>query len=139
LSRLVLDASVTLAWAFEDQTTRYSEGVLERLAAGEAVVPAVWPLEVANALVSAERRGKLTRAKTTGFLLAFQGLAIVIDADGPSRAFTEVLSLAREHRLSAYDASYLDLALRAGVPLATLDQDLRKAAEALGVNILKVE
>lgn len=139
MSRLVLDASVALAWAFEDQTTRYSEGVLERLAAGEALVPAVWPLEVANALVSAERRGKLARAKTTGFLVALQGLAIVIDADGPSRAFTDVLPLAREHGLSIYDASYLDLAIRTGVPLATLDKDLRKAAAALGVNILQVE
>lgn len=124
---------MTAAWVFEDETTAYTEAVLEMLAAGEAVVPAIWPLEVANVLLYAERRRRLTRAKVAVFLAALQGFSIAVDTDGPSRAFGEILSIAREHGLSTYDASYLDLAMRAGAPLATLDKNLRRAAAEIGV------
>lgn len=137
MSRFVLDASVTVAWVFEDETALYTESVLEMLSTGEAVVPVVWPLEVANALLSAERRRRLTRAKAAKFLAALQDLPITVDADGPLRAFSEILSLARERGLSAYDASYLDLAIRTGLPLATLDKNLRKGAQQIGVPLVR--
>ncbi len=137
MSRFVLDTSVTVAWVFEDETAPYTESVLEMLSTGEAVVPAVWPLEVANALLSAERRRRLTRAKAAKFLAALQDLPITVDANGPLRAFSEILSLARERGLSAYDACYLDLAIRTGLPLATLDKNLRKGAQRIGVPLVR--
>lgn len=126
---------MTVAWCFEDQSTPYTENVLESLAAGEAVVPALWPLEVANALVRAERRGRLAEAKCVAFLNRLRRFAIVIDGEGPGRAFEQVLSLAREHQLSAYDAAYLDLAMREDLPLATVDEPLAKVARKLGLQL----
>ena len=138
MSRFVLDASVTAAWCFADETTAYSETVLEMLAAGEALAPATWPLEVANVLVMAERRKRITLAKTTSFLQLLAGLAVSLDAAGAAQTFDNVLSLAREQGLSTYDAAYLELAIRKGLPLATLDTDLKKAARAVGVRIAGV-
>ena len=133
MSRLVLDASVAVAWCFEDQSTPYAENVLETLAVGEALVPAIWSLELANALVRAERHRRLTAAKSMAFLNRLRNFAIVLDEEGTGRAFDQVLSLARHHELSAYDAAYLDLAMREGLPLATLDEQLSKVARKLGI------
>lgn len=133
----VLDASVTLAWAFEDETTPYTEAVLDRLSQSRAVVPAIWPLEVGNALVVAERRGRLTEADTVRFLSLLRQLPIVVEMDPPERVFGEVVQLARQHHLSTYDASYLDLAMRLGVPLATHDEGLRRVAARCGVKVVQ--
>jgi predicted nucleic acid-binding protein len=135
LSRFVLDTSVTVAWCFEEETTPYTEGVLNALVKGEALVPCLWPLEVSNVLVNAERRKRITRAKVTRFLQLLGDFPITVDTEGGARVFTEVLSVAREHDLSAYDAAYLELALRQGLPLATLDTRLRHAARRAGVEL----
>jgi len=136
LSRFVLDASVTLCWCFENQATGYTEDIFERMAAGdEASVPFVWPLEVANALVRAERRKSLKVAQVTGFLEELSAWPIQVDTMGVGRTFQQILSVARQQNLSAYDAAYLELALREGLPIATLDDDLRKAARVVGVKI----
>ncbi len=135
MTRFVLDASVAVAWCFERETTPYTDQILEMLAEGEAVVPAIWPFEVANALLRAERHQRVSRAETAAFLGRLQALAIQVEQDAASRAFQEVFSLGREHNLSVYDAAYLDLAMRQGLPIATLDQRLRRVAGRLEVRL----
>jgi len=136
LSRFILDASVTLCWCFENQATQYTEAIFERLAGGEeASVPFIWPLEVANVLLMAERRRALKLAQVTGFLEQLSAWPIQVDTLGVDRAFQQILNAARSHNLSTYDAAYLELAVRQGLPLATLDKDLTKAANAVGVKI----
>jgi len=133
----VLDASVALSWGFEDETTPYTEAVLEALAECEAVVPAVWPLEVGNGILMAERRGRLSHADAVQFLTLLRQLPIRVEPEPPERMLGEILALAmaREQGLSTYDASYLDLAMRLGLPLATQDDQLREAAERCGVRV----
>jgi len=131
----VLDASVALSWGFEDETTPYTEAVLGALAEGEAVVPAVWPLEVGNGILMAERRGRLSHADAVQFLTLLRQLPIRVEPEPPERMLGEILALAREQGLSTYDASYLDLAMRLGLPLATQDDQLREAAERCGVRV----
>lgn len=133
----VVDASVATAWVFEDETTPYTEAVLDALAQGKAVVPSVWPLEVGNALVVAERRGRLKEADTVRFLELLRQLPIVVETEPLERLLGEVVRLAREQALSTYDAAYLDLAMRLGVPLATEDEKLRTAASRCGVKVLE--
>lgn len=132
----VLDASVTLAWCFEDESDAGAVKVLERLERETAAVPALWFLEVSNALLSAERRGRLTPMESTHFLELLRQLPIQVEEVSPSRVWGEILSLARAQHLSSYDACYLDLAMRLGLPLATLDEGLCQAAERCGVEIL---
>ncbi len=122
-----------LAWCFEDEGGAYAPRVLRSLGATEAVVASVWPLEVSNGLVVAERRKRLDPAAAGRFLELVRSLPIVIDPMARRRAFTSIRELARARGLSAYDASYLELAVRLGVPLATLDQGLRRAAEKEGI------
>ena len=133
MTRFVLDASVAVAWCFEREATPHTAQILEMLVEGEAVVPAIWPFELANALLRAERNKRVTRAETVTFLNQLQGLAILVEQDVPGRVFREILSLGREQNISVYDAAYLDLAMRQGLPLATSDQELAKAAGRLGV------
>jgi predicted nucleic acid-binding protein len=136
LSRFVLDASVTLCWCFEDRASRYTEAMFERMATGdEACVPFVWPLEVANALLRAERKGTLRVAQLNGFLEELSAWPINVDTVGVGRAFHQILGVARQQNLSAYDASYLELAIREGLSLATTDEELRIAAQAAGIRI----
>jgi predicted nucleic acid-binding protein len=129
----VLDGSVALAWCFPDEKAPYPDAVLTSLAATRAMVPSLWHLEIANVLLVSERRNRSTEANTTAWLAFLQALPITVDEETPVRAWREVLTLARAHRLSSYDASYLELALRRGLPLATLDDKLRAAARATGV------
>jgi len=132
---LVIDASVAVAWVFEDETNPYTEGVLEFLAQGNAVVPSIWFLEVGNALVVAERRGRLKEAETTRFLFILSQLPITVEVESVTQVFGSTVQLARRYGLSTYDAAYLDLAVRLGVPLATQDGELRHAASLCGVKI----
>jgi len=134
---LVLDASVALTWCFRNEATAAADRVLECLAAGAASVPAIWHLEIANVLALSERRRRITPAHSAEFIALLETLDIVIDDETPSRALGRVLDLAREERLTAYDAAYLELAMRLGVPLASKDGDLCDAAERLGVSVLR--
>jgi predicted nucleic acid-binding protein len=133
VSSFVLDASATLAWCFEDEGTVPAASVLERLRHQEALVPSLWLLELANGLVVAERRGRVTRAESARFLGLVGELPIRIDQTSTLNLASSVMELAREYELSAYDAAYLELALRLGQPLATLDERLRSAADRAGV------
>ena len=130
---LVIDASVALAWCFEDETNEFADQVLERLVGTAGIVPLIWPLEVGNALIGAERRGRLSQAESERFLELIRRLPIQIEAASLKSMFGEIIALAREHKLSTYDAVYLDLAMRSGLPLVTLDADLHQAAIRCGV------
>ena len=124
----VLDASITLCWAFADEEHPIATAALDRIQHGKARVPELWWFEVRNALVVNERRGRLTEAGTSSLLLA-----IHVDRTPAEAA---LLTLARQHRLTVYDAAYLELAQRDGLALATLDSALRQAAAAVGVPLL---
>lgn len=132
----VVDASVALAWCFEDEITPFTEAMLERTRLNGAVVPVHWPLEMANALLIGERRQRLTEAKAASLAHILGELPIAVDDGAISGALTAVLALGRLHGLSAYDAAYLELAAREGLPLATRDARLRDAAARVGVPLL---
>jgi predicted nucleic acid-binding protein len=136
VTAFVLDASVTMAWCFEDESTSTTRAVLSRLSVEEASVPAIWRIEVANVLAIAERRRRITLADSAAFIAKVENLAIHVDEETSSRAFSRILDLAREERLTAYDAAYLELAMRLGVPLASKDRDLCEAAERVAVTLL---
>ena len=133
----VLDNSIVMAWSFEDEIDEYADAVLDRLATTSAVVPALWPLEVANALLMGERRKRSTEAETIKWTGLLASLPIIFDEETNAHAWGDTLSLARGHNLTAYDAAYLELAIRRGLPMATIDRKLRIAAEAVGVAICK--
>ncbi|MDP9369320.1 MAG: type II toxin-antitoxin system VapC family toxin [Chloroflexota bacterium] len=132
----VLDASVTLAWLIEGEATSYSSAVLDRLRDEGAVVPAVWPLEVANALLMGERRGRVSMAEVTRATELLTDLPITLHPVDVSLAWGPTLALARQQAITVYDAIYLELAVREGLPLATQDARLRAAAERAGVEVL---
>ncbi|GMU41978.1 MAG: hypothetical protein AMXMBFR23_28440 [Chloroflexota bacterium] len=134
--RFVLDSSVLVAWALDEQSDQ-ADAVCGSLASTRALVPSVWPLEFANALLVGERRGRLSEAEVTRIRDHVLCLPIEVVADHAPRITTEVLALARQHGLSVYDASYLDLAMREGLPLATLDQRLVEAARRCGVTLVE--
>jgi predicted nucleic acid-binding protein len=129
----VLDASITACWAFQDEDHPDAGLAFDRMRSGEAVVPCLWWFEVRNILVVNERRRRIAESETAAFLLNLSRLRIRVDRAPDESA---VLRLARTHRLSAYDAAYLELAQREGLPLATLDTDLQKAAADEGVALL---
>jgi predicted nucleic acid-binding protein len=135
--RFVLDSSITMAWCFEDEKTSYTESILDAVSTGNAaIVPALWPYEVLNVLVIAQRRKRMNQAQALQFWRELQSLSISIDAKAISRFSFDLMSLASQHHLTAYDAAYLELALREGLPLATLDEDLKKAAKTAGVSLV---
>ena len=132
-STLVLGASIAACWAFRDEDHPRADLALARLRAAEAIVPALWWFEVRNILVVNERRQRITEAETAVFLRDLERLPIAVDREPES---SEILRLARTHRLSAYDAAYLELAQRNRAALATLDADLARAASAEGVSLI---
>jgi predicted nucleic acid-binding protein len=132
----VLDASVAVAWCFEDESTPAAWALLDRLRAAPGHVPALWALEIGNILLGAEKRRRITQARTVEFLGILGDLDIRVDPELPGRAFRDVLPLARERRLTTYDATYLELAMRLGLPLATKDKALARAATALRIKTL---
>jgi predicted nucleic acid-binding protein len=136
--RLVADAPVALAWCFEDENSRLAEKVLDLLSTGvEALVPAISPLELANALLTAERRKRITTAQVTGLLRRISKLPITVEPMPPAYAFEQVLSVARQQEVTEYDAAYVELALREGLPLATLNAKLRRAARPAGIVLVE--
>ena len=112
--RFVLDGSVTLAWLFHDEKAPYADAIVGKLPALEMLVPRLWHLEIANVLLVGERRGRCTQADVTTWLSFLTGLPVVVDVATEARAWTDTIALGRQHGLSAYDAAYLELALRAG-------------------------
>jgi predicted nucleic acid-binding protein len=136
-ARFVVDNSVVMSWCFEDEGSSYAEAVLESLETGESFVPAIWPLEVGNVLLVAERKKRLSEASVVRFLTLVSSLPITVEQEPPERMLKEIISLAREHGLSTYDASYLDLAMRLGLPIATQDASLMKAAQKCRVPAYK--
>ena len=130
---------MAVAWCFEDEQVPFTEGVLDLLSAGtEAITPAIWPFEVANALLVAERRKRITLAQVTALLRRIEDLPISVEPIEAGRPFEQILSVGRQQNLSEYEASYLELALRTGLPLATLDGKLREAARLLNVGLPKI-
>lgn len=137
--RFVLDASVSVAWCFPEESAAYAEGVLDLLSHGiEALTPAIWPFELANALLAGEGRKRLTVAQVTSVLQRIADLPITVDSLRVDRVFGQVLSVARQEQLTEYDAAYLELALREALPLATLDQGLRRAAQNAGIALVTI-
>ncbi len=133
MKEFILGSSMTFAWCFPDEKAPAPEAVLNSLAAARAIVPSLWHLEVANSLLIGDRRKRSTEADTINWLRFLASLPIVIDEETASRAWSAVLVLARSHNLSAYDASYLELAMRRGLSLATLDEKLKGAAKTIGI------
>lgn len=131
---IVIDASVTMAWCFEDEATPGADAALDLLRESRAVVPTIWSLEVANVLLGAQRRQRISEAQVTRFVRLLGSLPINTDAEPID--IIVLLSLGRRHSLSAYDAAYLELAERLGAPLATLDIKLADAAKTAGVRVL---
>ncbi len=133
----VVDCSITMAWLFQDEKTPFTEKIFDRLIKEKAVVPNLWSLEVINVLLVGERRKRISVSQSAHFLNVLGQLPIEIEANPPKMQNDSVLFLARTYGLSSYDAAYLDLASRLGIPLATLDADLIKAAHSSGVLLLK--
>ena len=132
----VLDCSITMAWCFGDEATPASSAVLDRLERDAALVPVHWFLEVTNVLAMAEKRKRMTAAKSAEFLTLLGTLDITADEETAARAFTHLPPLCRAHRLTSYDAAYLELAVRRQLPLASLNDDLRAGAQELGITVL---
>ncbi|MEQ1889931.1 MAG: type II toxin-antitoxin system VapC family toxin [Alphaproteobacteria bacterium] len=134
----VLDSSVCLTWCFEDERTDATQELLDRTTYFGADAPSHWPLEVLNGLAMGERRRRIDAAKRqqlSGFL---RNLPVVVDSETIAQAWEVTSKLASAYRLTVYDAAYLELALRRGLPLATLDRELRAAGDAMGVTLLGV-
>ena len=135
---IVIDASVALAWCFPDEASDYADAVLVALEGQTAMVPAIWPVEIANALMIGERRKRIRQPEVRRFIELLKGLSILEDGQPLADTVSNILPLAREYDLSAYDAAYLNVAVRHGAPLATLDAALQKASRASGIKIFMV-
>ncbi len=131
--KFVLDASLSLACCIEDERAGYAMRVLDELASGEAIVSSLWPIEVTNGLSSALREKRMDLAGAAEARNTLAALPVVVDPVDRRRAFEDVPRLARAHGLTTYDASYLEVAVRLGIPLATLDRTLARAAADEGV------
>ena len=130
----ILDCSVTMSWCFEDESGRYAASVLDAMADAEVQVPSIWPLEVVNVLLVAERRRRITPVASAVFIRHLSGLPITVEP-GAHDVFDRVLPLARSAGLSAYDAAYVGLAQQTGLLLATQDRMMRNAARKVGVEL----
>lgn len=135
--RLVLDSSLALSWCLQDEQTKATDDILDTFAKGSsALVPSLWVWEVNNVLLMAERSGRLDPIKRHQQIAILKKLPIDIDESAHQQAWNETTMLAHAHRLSVYDAAYLELALRQGLPLGSLDRELRNAAKKIGVKCL---
>ena len=133
ITDFILDASITLSWCFEDEASPYADALLDRLSHVTAFVPKIWELEVSNVLLMAEKRKRITFLGIQTFLELLTGLNIQMMTEPDFQTFSTPLHLARQEGLTSYDASYLDLAIRKKLPLATKDMALQKAAIRHGV------
>ena len=140
MSRFVLDNTVTMAWCFGDEATPFTETLLSGLASltDSAIVPALWLYEVVNVTALAVRKGRITEEKASAFLESLADLPIEIEDATRTRMFVSVRALVARYKLSAYDASYLELAIRHDLPIAALDNALTKAAREAGVALVRL-
>lgn len=137
MTGFVLDASVALSWCFADEATSHTIALLKRLGREMAFVPSLWTLEVGNILVMVERRKRISYAQITEFLTLLKGLNVQIDHETAKYSFHEILAIAHCEKMTTYYASYLELAMRLGKPLASKDEQLKKVARRLGIEILR--
>ena len=133
---LVLDSSVALSWCFEDERTPATAALLDGVTETGAFAPSLWPIETLNGLLVAERRGRIDRTRRQRLAGFLRMLPVCLDAETVAHVWTSTAPLAERYRLSAYDATYLELALRLNLSLATLDRRLRSAATALEISLL---
>lgn len=133
---IVVDASMTAAWLFADERTEAALEVFHNVADAGAVVPSLWRLEIASLLRTAERRGRCSGTLADALLEQLESLPIEIDRETDAHAWRTTRTLSRDQGLTPYDAAYLELAVRLGLPLATGDRELIAAAERLGVTVL---
>ncbi len=136
-NNFVVDNSVVMTWCFKDENTKYSDFILDKLEYSTAFVPSIWALEVTNVLLVGERKKRIDESGSTYFMALLAELPIIVDQELPERMLKEIFALARKYKLSTYDASYLDLAMRKGLPIATIDKALLKAAKQSKVPIIK--
>lgn len=132
----VVDCTLAMAWLFHDEARPKTTAWLRRLASATALVPAWWFIEITSVLALAERKGRIAQAQSDAFIADLGKLGIERANEAPDRAFSNLLPLCRTHKLTSYQAIYLDLAIRRNLALATLDDDLQKAAKKLGVRVL---
>jgi len=135
VTALVIDSSAALSWCFEDEASPETDALFERVRDLGAVVPGLWHLEVANVLLQAEKRGRITAGDVTMRLDLIAALPITTDSETTARAWREILALARAQGLTTYDAAYLELAIRRGLPLQTKDEALIGAAKRCNVTV----
>ena len=136
MSEAVIDSSIALTWCFEDEASPETDALLERVRDDGAIVPGLWYLELSNVLLQAEKRGRIGTGDVATRLNLIAALPISVDQETTIRAWREILTLARAEHLTTYDATYLELAARRGLPLLTQDNDLAQAALRLGVTVL---
>ena len=137
MTEFVLDSSAALSWGFADEATSAGDALLREVQCGRrAWVPALWHLEVANAMLYAKKRGRIDQAGVEKFFATLQGQGIEVDDQTMALAWSKTLNLGETYGLSVYDAAYLELSLRRGLPLATLDRPLRAACAKAGVEVL---
>lgn len=132
----VVDCSVAMAWCFLDEATPETKQLFKRTSDESVLVPALWFLEVTNTLVMAERKSRIGLNEVGHFISLINTFDLEVETHDPEVTFTHLLPLCRTHSLTSYDAVYLDLAIRRQLPLATLDESLRKAAKKAGVKLL---
>lgn len=130
---IVVDASVAAAWCFDDEVSPFTEAALDDVVRTGARVPALWLVEMTNVLVMAERHGRLDAQRVDRFVEVLLALPVIVDHGEPGVLVPAVVRIARAQRLTAYDAAYLELAMRVGLPLATRNTSLRAAADRVGV------
>jgi predicted nucleic acid-binding protein len=138
LKGIVIDASVALAWCFPDEASEYAESVLFAVENQTVIVPAIWAVEITNALLVGERRKRIRQPEIRRFVDLVKDLNVVEERQAFTDTVGKVLPLGREYDLSAYDAAYLDVAVRHEIPLATLDGPLQKACIAAGINVFRI-
>lgn len=135
MSAVVIDSSIALTWCFEDEASPETDMLLEQVRDDGAIVPGLWHLELSNVLLQAEKRGRIGTGDVVIRLALIAELPILVDQETTARAWREILTLARTEGLTTYDATYLELAVRRGLPLLTKDQELARAAKRLGVGV----
>ncbi len=137
MNGIVLDASVVLAWCFPDEASKYADSVLLAIENLTIIVPAIWPVEITNALLVGERRKRIRQPDVRRFVELLKGLDATVETLSVADSISNIFPLAQDCQLSAYDAAYLDVAVRHEATIATLDADLQRAANAMGIAIFK--
>lgn len=130
---IVIDCSIVMAWCFSDESSARADDVLLALEKEDAIVPAIWPFEVANVLAVGKKRGRISQSGISKFLNILSALPIIIEEESIPRALRDTISIADKLSLSAYDASYIELAVRTKSSFATSDKKLVAAAKKVGL------